>query len=74
MILVRQRQDLLDEGLEIPVKIFGSDRTHARIDQWLYACQPDDLDDCEYSVLLLNKSYEVIGVAISIDLDYKGIS
>lgn len=75
MILVRQRQDLLDEGLLIPVKIFGSKRTHAKIDKWVYASQPDELDDSEYDVILYSKNqpHEVIGVAISIDFDFKDV-
>lgn len=74
MILVRQRQDLLDDNLEIPVKIFGSDRKFARIDKWLYGSQPDELDNSEYNLCLYGTdpdgSYKLIGVAIAIDFDF----
>lgn len=73
MILVRQRQDLLDAGELIPVKMLKGNRTYAKIDQWMYASQPDELDDSEYNVILYSKSHEVIGVAISIDFDFKDI-
>lgn len=75
MILVRQRQDLLDdpEGVEIPVKMLKGNRQHARIDKWMYASQPDELDDSEFNLVLYSKSqpHEVIGVAIAIDFDFK---
>lgn len=72
MILVRQRQDLIDEGVQIPVKMLKGNRTHAIIDKWMYASQPDELDDSEYNLILYSKSvpHEVIGVAISIDFEF----
>lgn len=75
MILVKQRQDLLDQDLLIPVKMLKGNRTYARIDKWMYASQPDELDDSEYSLVLYSKTvpHEVIGVAIAIDFDFKDV-
>lgn len=73
MILVKQRQDLLDDGIQIPVKMLKGNRTHARIDKWLYASQPDELDGSEFNLVLYSRNHEVIGMAIAIDFDFKDI-
>lgn len=75
MILVKQRQDLLDDNLLIPVKLFdGKGIQYRRIDKWIRASQPDELDDSEFNLCLYGTnndgSYKLIGVAIAIDFDF----
>ena len=75
MILVKQRKDLLDDNLEIPVKLFdGKGIQYRRIDQWVYGSQPDELDNSEFNLCLYRTdndgSYILIGVAIAIDFDF----
>lgn len=66
MILVRRRQDLKEEGVLIPQK-FGR---HLKLDTWHKAFQPDELDYCEYNVIVLGRDNEVKHIVNSIDLEY----
>lgn len=70
MILVKQRQDLLDEDIAIPFK-FGK---HKQITEWTRAFQPDELDDQEFNIILVDNSGEVIDIGIAIDFQFKEIT
>lgn len=75
MIMVKRRADLKEDGLMIPLKLFinGGVSKCYNADEWMFASQPDELDDSEWNVVLYTNTlpHEVIGMGISIDFDYK---
>lgn len=68
MTYARQRQDLLDDGLFIPLKF--RQFKQQQITEWLLCLQPDELDNAEFNLILI-KNGEVYDVGMSIDFDFK---
>ena len=65
--LARQRQDLLDQGLEVPT----GQGVHIVLDEWTLCDQPDELDSEEFNLQLFNCFGNAITTAMSIDFEYK---
>ena len=72
MIQVRRRADLKEEGTLIPFKMVNSGKIiQHEADQWMWASQPDSMDNLEWNMLIFNKERtEVIALAIAIDFDF----
>lgn len=72
MIQVRRRADLKEEGMKIPFKMVDTGKiVHSEADKWMWASQPDSMDNMEWNMLIFNKERTaVIALAISIDFDF----
>lgn len=83
MIQVRRRADLKADNILIPLKMVDTGKIiHVQADEWMWASQPDELDDSEWNMLIYSdpkrhndprrpeQSREVIALGISIDFDF----
>ena len=77
MILVRRRADLKADDILIPLKMVDTGKIiHVQANEWMWASQPDELDDSEWNMLIYSnpkrfgQSREVIALAIAIDFDF----
>lgn len=77
MLYARIREDLLTDGLAVPVKINGQTNYMIGLGgnspanrAWLECYSPIELENEQYNIIIINKSKQII-LANSVDFEFK---